>query len=50
MKDPNAQAMAKRRYDSLTPEKRSEIARLAANARWAKRAKALSTGESGEGA
>jgi hypothetical protein len=35
-KDPGAVAMAKKRSDSMTPERRSEIARKAVQARWAK--------------
>ena len=35
-KNPHAVAMAKARYRSLTPARRSEIARNAARARWKK--------------
>ena len=39
-KDPGAVSMAKRRAESLTPERRSEIAAKAGAARWAKAKKA----------
>ena len=35
-KDPGAVALAKKRAASLSPERRSEIARNAVRARWAK--------------
>jgi hypothetical protein len=38
-KNPHAVAMARARKKSLSPERRSEIARKAARARWEKRAK-----------
>lgn len=38
-KNPAAVALVARRHKKLTPERRSEIARLAARARWAKRRK-----------
>ena len=37
VKNKAAQALAKLRHLSLTPERRKEIGRLAAKARWAKR-------------
>jgi hypothetical protein len=46
-KDSDAVAMAKKRSDSLTPERRSEISQKAVKARWAKRKrKASAAGES----
>jgi hypothetical protein len=36
-KDPGAVALAKKRADSLTPERRKEIAEKAAQSRWGKK-------------
>ncbi len=43
-KDPHAVGMAKRRLEVIPPERRSEIARNAARARWAKRKKTKKKG------